>query len=315
MSSDTIPSPEGIDREDHSEQAGCPECSGDLREVDGETYCTECGFLSDEYWIDHGPEWHRYDAKERRRTGMPLTEARHDRGLYTEIGKYVDGNGKPLSERRRRRLKGLKREHSRGRFRSKAERNLAHGIEDIMRISGALDLPTEVKHRACAIYRAAHADGLLRGRSIDSVAAGSIYAACRCLGLPRQVVEIEAYSHVDGDRIWMAYSVIQRELKLPTRPVRPRDFVPRLASATEVPDVVSHRALELVECAEDSGVANGRNPAGVAAACLYHASIETGYRVTPSGTLTQKVLGEHAGVSSMTIRTNWKNLQELCGQS
>lgn len=311
MSSHTTSGAGGIDRDGRPRHEGCTECGGDLREEDGETFCADCGCVVDEYRIDHGPEWRQYDEKERRRTGLPMTEARHDRGLHTEIGRFVDGNGKPLSEGRRRTFNRLQGAHRRSIFRSKAERNLAHGFTDVMRLVSALDLPYEVKDRACSIFREAQAERLLPGRSIDSMAAASVYAACRCLGLPWQVEEIVEYSHVDLSRVRSAYRALQRELELPARTIQPRSYVPRLASATEVPDVVSHRALELAREAEEAGLGVGRHPAGVAAACLYHASVETGCRVTRSGTLTQQVIADHAGVTPVTLRTNWHDLKEL----
>jgi len=47
----------------------------------------------DEQRIDHGPEWRAYDDEECEQTGAPLTAARHDRGLSTEIQYFT----KPLS--------------------------------------------------------------------------------------------------------------------------------------------------------------------------------------------------------------------------
>ena len=312
MSSDTVTRAEGIDREVRDRPERCTECDGDLREDEGETYCTECGCVVDEYWIDHGPEWHQYDAAERQRTGLPVTEARHDRGLFTEIGRNFDANGTPLSAGQRRKFHRLRREHSRSRFDSKAERNLAHGFGDIKRVVAALDLPYEVQDRACAIYREAQVENLLLGRSVESMATASIYAACRCLGLPRTVDEIGEFAHVDVDRVKMAFRVLNRELALPTKLVRPELYVPQLASATEAEDVVRFRAIELARCAETSGVATGRNPAGVAAACLYGAAVDTGYQVTPQGTLTQQVIADLAGVTTATIRSNWKELKAHC---
>jgi len=57
----------------------------------------DCGLVIDEQRIDHGPEWRTHDQDQRKRTGAPLTAARHDRGLSTEIGRGKDANGNNLS--------------------------------------------------------------------------------------------------------------------------------------------------------------------------------------------------------------------------
>mgnify|MGYP002760187302 CR=1 FL=1 len=71
-----------------STQPRCPDCDGQLRTEAEETVCSDCGLVVDTDRIDHGPEWRSFDDSRTnpKRTGAPLTEARHDRGLSTEIG-------------------------------------------------------------------------------------------------------------------------------------------------------------------------------------------------------------------------------------
>jgi len=71
----------------------CPECDGRVTTNAVETICEDCGLIIDEQRIDHGPEWRAHDQDQRKRTGAPLTAARHDRGLSTEIGRRKDANG------------------------------------------------------------------------------------------------------------------------------------------------------------------------------------------------------------------------------
>jgi len=70
-----------------SESNQCPECDGRVTTNAVETVCEDCGLVINEQRIDHGPEWRSFDEDERERTGAPLTAARHDRGLSTEIGR------------------------------------------------------------------------------------------------------------------------------------------------------------------------------------------------------------------------------------
>lgn len=81
-----------------------------------ETICEDCGLVIDEQRIDHGPEWRPFEDTEEspKWTGAPLTVARHDRGLSTEIGRDRDAKGNELSGQKRRHLARLRREHARG---------------------------------------------------------------------------------------------------------------------------------------------------------------------------------------------------------
>ncbi|GGN23565.1 transcription initiation factor IIB family protein [Halarchaeum nitratireducens] len=97
---------------------GCPECEGDTATDGGETACVECGLVIDEYRIDHrGRLYTGFDEEETvERTGPPLTEGRHDRGLSSEIGWKRDARGNTLTSRKRRQLARLRTRHRRGRL-------------------------------------------------------------------------------------------------------------------------------------------------------------------------------------------------------
>jgi len=102
----------GFDEDVRTESSAnqCPECDGRVTTNAVETVCEDCGLVIDEQRIDHGPEWRAYDDEERERTGAPLTAARHDRGLSTEIGRGTDAKGNELSGQKRRRLARMRRE-------------------------------------------------------------------------------------------------------------------------------------------------------------------------------------------------------------
>ncbi|WP_206425025.1 transcription initiation factor IIB family protein [Halosimplex salinum] len=108
------------------------------------------------------------DETNRERTGAPLTEARHDRGLSTKIGYKADGKGNRLSSRKRRQLGRLRREHTRAKWQSKAERNLAHGCTEIARLVGALDLDRDHREQASALFRSAQSADLLPGPVVSA---------------------------------------------------------------------------------------------------------------------------------------------------
>jgi len=296
----------GFDEDVRTESSAnqCPECDGRVTTNAVETVCEDCGLVIDEQRIDHGPEWRAYDDEERERTGAPLTAARHDRGLSTEIGRGTDAKGNEISGQKRRRLARMRREQTRGRWRSKAERNLAHGLGEVRRLASALELSNSVRDQACQLFRSAQNEDLLRGRSIEAIVAASVYGACRCNSLSRLVDDVSEMARVAESRVTNAYKTLNEELCLPAEPVSPSMFVPRLASDLECPDEIRQRARTLAEQAEERGVTTGVHPTGFAAACLYKAGREEGRW------LTQSEAADVANASKATVRAHRDTLEE-----
>jgi len=181
-------------------------------------------------------------------------------------------------------------------------------LQEVSRVIGALGLSTSLEEQAAVVFRRAQSEDLLRGRSIEGVATASVHAACRCAGLPRSVEEVGAVARVTTDRVRNAYGVLNEELGLPTAPQTPREFVPKYASALELGSHIRKRALELANLAVDSGVANGRQPSGVAAACLYQAAQERGHA------RTQAELADLADIAPVTLRVRWTELRDSLQQ-
>ncbi|WP_142859834.1 transcription initiation factor IIB [Salinigranum halophilum] len=285
----------------------CPECSGRIETDGGEVTCGDCGLIVNEYWIDHAATAQSYPDAETAsaQTGAPLTATRHDRGLSTEIGYKRDGYGNALSGRTRRQFRRLRHHQNRARYTTKQRQNLAFACGEIARLASALDFGWDVREQACTLYRQAMSDDLIRGRSIEAMAAASVYAVCRCTGSRRTLAEVASNARVSESRVKNAYRVINTELGLETAIIRPRTLLPRLISDLDFPlsPMVRRRAEELVCRAESTGIANGRRPSGVAAACLYVALKESNRPVR------QTDLAEMAGTTPTTIRARCEELR------
>ncbi|WP_394343709.1 transcription initiation factor IIB [Haloterrigena salifodinae] len=214
----------------------CSDCGGSVRTTGRETVCEECGLILEDTNLNRGPDWDRHDEQgSKKRTGAPLTPTRHDRGLSTEIGYKQDGHGNALSSTKRRQLNRLRREQSRAQWQSKAERNLAYGLGEIRRIVASLGLAQSIQDQACSLFRTAQSEQLCRGRSLEAVAAASVYATTRCHGLKRSRAEVAACARCDQQRLTNAYTAMNVELELPTQPITATDRIPRLATELEVP--------------------------------------------------------------------------------
>jgi len=278
----------------------CPECDGSLRADDCETICTQCGLVVDEHAIDPGPEWRSFedDDTNPERTGAPLTRSRHDRGLSTEIG-----HSTRLKGRKRRRVARMRRQHKRTKIRSKAERNRVYAFTEIRRLVGALDLPEHVQEQACALFESAQKENLLQGRSIEGFAAAVVYATCRTASVSRTVTEITATAKADRNELDAAYDAMNRNLGLPTGPIDPREFLARFASKLDLPSEIERLGRRLATELREQGLDAGRNPGGVAAACLYTAAKRAGY------SLTQREAANVADVTPVTVRQTYYELE------
>jgi transcription initiation factor TFIIB len=136
------------------------------------------------------------------------------------------------------------------------------------------------------------------------MAAASVYAICRCNGLPRPRGDVTALSQVTASRVDAAYTALNRELALPSRPLPPAAYVPKLASAVGLSDGTRRFGTHIAEEAHERGLSNGKHPAGVAAGALYLAAQE---RVEG---VTQRALAEAADVTALTVRTRWTELEK-----
>lgn len=289
----------------------CPECgSTNLVRDDerAEITCLNCGLVISERMTDPGPEWRAFnpEQKEKRtRVGAPITLTIHDKGLSTIIDwRDKDIYGKDLTPRKRAQVYRLRKWQRRVRISDATERNLAFALQEIERITSQLGLPKSIHEEAALIYRKAVEERLVRGRSIESMAAASVYAACRRYNIPRTLDEITRVARVGKKDIGRSYRFMAKELLKKINPTSPVEYIPRLVSQLGLIGDVQTYAKMIVDVAKDSGLTSGRGPIGVAAAAIYIASVILNEKKT------QREIATAAGVTEVTIRNRYKELIE-----
>ena len=250
-----------------------------------ELVCQSCGLVIDDDFIDRGPEWRAFDHDQRMkrsRVGAPMTFTIHDKGLSTMIDwRNRDSYGRAISSKNRAQLYRLRKWQRRIRVSNATERNLAFALSELDRMASALGLPRNVRETAAVVYRDAVDKNLIRGRSIEGVAAAALYAACRQCSVPVTLDEIAEVSRVSRKEIGRTYRFISRELGLKyLLPTSPIDYVPRFCSGLTLKGEVQSRAVEILRQAGERELTSGRGPNGVAAAAIYISSILGGERRT-----------------------------------
>ena len=283
----------------------CPECASKniYRDAEkGETICRECGLVIEDRMVDFTQEWRDFedDGGERKgRTGAPSTQTSFDQGLGTEVGTTSDFY-KLGSDKERDRFFRLRKWNIR--ISTAIERNLKVALAELKRVSSFLKLPKSVEEEAARVYRLAVQKGLVRGRSMESVVAGALYAACRRHEVPRTLDEMGEASGIEKKEIGRTYRFVTRELGISIKPSNPADYIPRFASALKLSPETQSKAVEILEMARDIELTSGRGPTGIAAAALYVSSLLHGEK------RTQREVADVAGVTEVTIRNRYKEL-------
>jgi len=251
--------------------------------------------------IDFSQEWREFDHDEgdkKRRTGSPMTYTKFDRGLGTDVGQK--GDVYQLQSKERNKYFRLRKwQH---RISTAIERNLKLALAELKRVASYLKLPGSVEEESARIYTMAVQRGLVRGRSMESVVAGALYAACRRHEIPRTLDELSEASGIDKKEIGRTYRFITRELGIRILPSNPIDYIPRFASALKLNADTQTKAVEILEKAQKIELTSGRGPTGIAAASLYVAALINNEK------RTQREVADIAGVTEVTIRNRYKEL-------
>ncbi|MBU1203990.1 MAG: transcription initiation factor IIB [Nanoarchaeota archaeon] len=282
----------------------CPECGSInliLHKDRGEVVCKDCGLVIEEKIIDFGQEWREFEDdkdNKKRRTGAPMTYTKFDRGLGTDVGK----KGDVYQLRSKERNKYFRLRKWQHRVSTAIERNLKLALAELKRVTSYLKLPNSVEEEAARIYTMAVQRGLVRGRSMESVVAGALYAACRRYEIPRTLDELSEASGIDKKEIGRTYRFITRELGIRILPSNPVDFIPRFASALKLSAETQSKAVEILEKAQKAELTSGRGPSGIASASLYVAALINNEK------RTQREVADIAGVTEVTIRNRYKEL-------
>jgi transcription initiation factor TFIIB len=286
----------------------CPECGSvslSHDEQKGEIVCNDCGLLIEEKMVDTGQDvGGQFDKSEKKgRGGAPLSIQKFDKGLATNVGEISDIY--KLEHGQTRKFLRLKKWQER--VSTSIERNLRLAMAELRRETSFLNLPSVVRDESARVYNFVLQRGLVRGRSMESVIAACIYAACRSYNIPRTLDEIAATSDVPRKEIGRTYRFMIRKLGIKVRASAPKDYISRFSSILHLSPKTQNEALKILKKADISELTSGRGPAGIAAAALYVAALLN------SEKRTQREVADVAGITEVTIRNRYKELIEQLG--
>jgi len=271
----------------------------------GELTCNSCGLVLLDSEIDHGPEWRTFDGEDNSRTGAPMNVLMHDKGLSTELDwQNKDYSGKSLSASNRIQFHRLRKWQARARSTKHMDRNLSVAFSEIQRMASNMGLGKPVREEAAVYYRRAVENNLIRGRSIDAMAAACLYLANQKVGAARSLDDMVRGTRVGRKPLTRSYKVLKKTLRLRLEPVRPEVYVNRYCSALRLRPDVESEVMSLIKRSRERDLVDGRSPTGIAAAAVYICSKNCGQP------RTQREIAEMSGVTEVTIRNRYK---EVCG--
>ena len=253
-------------------------------------------------------EWRSFnieDGENRARVGIPTSLAFHDMGLSTNIGKEAtDASGNVIDAETRTRMGRLRMWNSRSQTHSPTDRSLQRAFSMLSRIKDRLGLPNHVTEKAAYTYRKAQERGLIRGDTIGSVLAASIYVAVRQSGVLRTLDDISEITDIKPGEVARSYRRIISELDIKVPLIDPRKYIVKVANNLNFDEKIKRKALELMEQAQEKHVIVGKDPISMAASIIYLVNL------SERKPKTQAEIAKAAGVTEVTVRNRAKELRK-----
>ena len=293
----------------------CPECQSSLVDdsQNGEIICSGCGVVVADQIADYGPESKGSSLEEKmklaRATGQ-TTYSQHDLGITTEIAIGTkDFSGKTINSNVANQMHNLRKWQQRVRVSSPRERRLVNVLTRIGDICQNISLPKNVLETASIVYRNLDEKIDVKGKSVASISAATIYMACKQCEVVRSLDEICEGSCSPNEIKAKAklaaryYRTMVMEMGTANAPVVTMDkYISKIANLTKTDVRVERLALEIAEKTKNSNLADGKAPNGIASAYLYVASVLLGQSVL------QRDVSSIAGVTEVTIRNRCKEI-------
>ena len=286
----------------------CPYCGKNVPLTDnvtGERFCGKCGYVMSERMESAGPEWRSFldDDQSKSRTGDKTSLSRHDMGLATIINPVNrDATGKKLSKGMQISIGRLRVWDSRSQSQP-VDRNLRDAFNELYKMKDKLALPDAVIEKAAYIYRKALEKKLVRGRSIPTMMAASLYAACRDAETPRTLKDVADIANIKRRNIATCYRLLIREFDLRVPVVDSVQCISRIASKAGLSEKTKRDAVQILRKAEQEEASAGKNPMGLAATALYVACLENGENVS------QREIAMASNVTEVTLRNRLKGFK------
>jgi transcription initiation factor TFIIB len=280
----------------------CSVCRSEIVVTDyecGEVICSRCGVVVDRIESPAVQDWRSFsidDFYRKSRTGGATSLARYNKGLLTTIGNSRDTKEKGLNFDRIRVWD----------FRIQAanDRSLKQALPALEHLKVSLALPETIVEKSAYFYRKAARINLVKGRTVSSILAASVYLACRELETPRSLNEVSSASNVPRKKISRSYRLLVHTFDPKIPAIDHVRCITRIANKVGLSEKTKRVAVKIMRQVIAMQVSAGKGPMGIAATVLYIACLQAGE------IKTQKELSIAAGVTEVTIRNRYSELKK-----
>ena len=271
---------------------------------DGNKVCLNCGVIFERTFV--GNERRAYTIEEiqsRRRT-----EPRwRDFGPRTMLpNTKTDSKGKSIGAKEQALFSRLSKIQNS--LISSIERNFWEAKPKLKMLTSKLNIPEYIAETAWKIYSIVAKKKLTMGRSINGFISGSLYAAIRVHDFPRLLDEICEASLTPRRTVHRSLAMIIREvlpeLNLRYQPITAESLVFRFGNELDLPIQIQKNAINMLRDASKNGLKRtGKDPKGLAAACIYIAAKNGCIRKT------QSKVADVAKITEVTLRSRAKQIK------
>ncbi len=280
----------------------CEEPSIQLR--DGNRVCLNCGMIFQKEFV--GNERRAYTVEEIQ--NRKRTEPRwRDFGPRTMLpNTKTDSKGKSIGAKEQALFSRLSKIQNS--LISSIERNFWEAKPKLKMLCSKLNIPEYISDSAWKIYSLVAKKKLTMGRSINGFIAGALYAAIRVHDFPRLLDEVCEASLTPRRTVHRSLAMIIREvlpeLNLKYQPITAESLVFRFGNELSLPMNIQKTAIEMLKNASKNGLKRtGKDPKGLAAACIYIAAKDGSLRKT------QSAVADVAKITEVTLRSRAKQIK------
>jgi transcription initiation factor TFIIB len=280
----------------------CSACRSEVVITDhecGEVICSRCGVVIARLEGSALQEWRAFsvdDFYSRCRVGGATSLARYNKGLLTTIGNSRDSKESGINFDRIRIWDF--------RIQTANDRSLKQALPALEHLKESLGLPDTIVEKSAYFYRKAARINLIKGRTVSSVLAASVYLACRELETPRTLNEVSSASNVPRKKISRDYRLLVHTFDPKIPAVDHIRCITRIANKVGLSEKTKRMALKIMRQVVAMQISAGKGPMGIAATVLYIACLQGGE------IKTQKELSIAAGVTEVTIRNRYSDLKK-----
>ncbi len=271
---------------------------------DGNRLCLNCGIIFQKEFV--GNERRAYTVEEIQ--NRKRTEPRwRDFGPRTMLpNTKTDSKGKSIGAKEQVLFSRLSKIQNS--LISSIERNFWEAKPKLKMLCSKLNIPEYISNSAWKIYSIVAKKKLTMGRSINGFISGALYAAIRVHDFPRLLDEICEASLTPRRTVHRSLAMIIREvlpdLKLKYQPITAEILVFRFGNELELPMNIQKCAINMLKKASKAGLKRtGKDPKGLAAACIYIAAKDGAMRKT------QSRVAEIAKITEVTLRSRAKQIR------